>query len=197
MVKYRVQTFLFGYSRQVERLEVCQCDMTRVSFVTLLDEVHHILVSGREGQILGKDRLDVLGGDDLAVTLVEETEALLGLLVLTWLRADTPIPVVSHHVLNEGKVHGGALEDLRVTFLELLLDITRAHSVEAEVLQDVLEEIVRNGVFALNQVMVKALLEISSHLTRQIANVLTLRRLGNILGYFFSSCLSVHIFFLF
>ena len=71
-MKYRVQTFLFGYSRQVERLEVCQCDMTRVSFVTLLYEVHHILVSGREGQVLGKDRLDVLGGDDLAVTLVEE-----------------------------------------------------------------------------------------------------------------------------
>ena len=59
--------------------------MTRVSFVTLLDEVHHILVRGREWQVLGKDRLDVLSRDDLAVTLVEKTEALLGLLILAWL----------------------------------------------------------------------------------------------------------------
>ena len=171
--------------------------MTRVSFVTLLYEVHHILVSGWEGQVLGKDRLDVLGGDDLAVTLVEETEALLSLLVLTWLRADTPIPVVRHNVLNEGKVHGGALEDLGVALLELLLDIARAHSVEAEVLQDVFEEIVGNGELALDQVVVKALLEISSHLTWKIANVLTLRRLGNILGYFLSSGIFLHIFLLF
>ena len=166
--------------------------MTRVSFVTLLDEVHHILVSGREWQVLGKDRLDVLSSDDLAVTLVEETEALLGLLILAWLGAYASIPVVRHNVLNESKVHGISLQDFRVTFLELLLDIAWAHSVEAEVLQDVFEEILGNGVFAFDQVVVKALLKISSHLTWQIANALTLGRPSHILRYFLSGGLCVH-----
>ena len=52
--------------------------MARAILVTLGYKVHHILVSRREGQVLSQHGLDVLSRDNLAVTLVEETEALFG-----------------------------------------------------------------------------------------------------------------------
>ena len=51
-------------------------------FVALSHEVHHVLITGWEGQVHAEYWLDVLSCDHLTVTFVEEAEALLGLLVL-------------------------------------------------------------------------------------------------------------------
>ena len=52
---------------------------------------------------------------------------------------------------------------------------------ETEILQNVLEQIVRNGVLVLFKIMVEALLQVSSHLRRQVANVGLFRRSSAIL----------------
>ena len=56
--------------------------MSRPSLVTLGNEVHDVLISGRERQVLCQHGLDVLRSDDLSVSLVEEAEALFGLFIL-------------------------------------------------------------------------------------------------------------------
>ena len=55
--------------------------MTGTGLITLSDEVHHIGVGRREGQELSENRLDLLMGDELAIALVEQTEALFGLFI--------------------------------------------------------------------------------------------------------------------
>ena len=155
--------------------------MARATFVTLSNEIHHVLVGWREGQVLGQYRLDVLRGNDLAITFVEEAEALFSLFVLARLRTDSLVPVIGHDMTNELEVDVVTLKDLGITLLELLLYVTRAHLVEAEVLKNVTEEVVRDGPFALLKVVIEAFLEVGSHLTGQVASGLTLRRLGDVL----------------
>ena len=144
--------------------------MAVAALVAFRHEIYHILVCGRERQVLSQDWLDVLRCDDLPVALVEEAEALLGLLVLARLRANALVPAVGDHVLHEGEIDGVALEDLRIALLELLLDVSRSHLVEAEVLEDVAEEVVGDGVLALHKIVVEALLQIGGHFARQVAS---------------------------
>ena len=138
-------------------------------FVALSHEVHDVLVADLEVQVHRQHWLNVLCCDHLAVTLVEEAEALLGLLVLAGLAADASVPMVGHHVLAELKVHGVAVQEPGVGLFELFLDVAGAHFVEAEVLKDVLEKVVGDGVLTLFKVVVEALLEIAGHLGRDVA----------------------------
>ena len=138
-------------------------------FVALGDEVDHVLVRRRERQVLGQDWLDILRRYELTITLIKETEALSGFFILTRLRSDALVPVVSDHVLHKREIDCVTLDDLRVTFLELLFDVARSHLMEAEVLQDIAEEVVRYGERAFLQVVIEALLEVSGHLGWQVA----------------------------
>lgn len=62
---------LCSCSGEVEGFEVLEGHVAAAVFVTLGDEVVHILIGWREGQVLAKHRFDVLSSDELAVTLVE------------------------------------------------------------------------------------------------------------------------------
>ena len=154
--------------------------MPVATLVTFGHEVHHVLVCRREGQVLRQHRLDVCSCDDLAIALVKEAEALFGLLIFAGLGSDSLVPAVSDNMLDEREIDSVTLEDLRITLFELLLDITRAHLVETEVLKNVTEEVVRNGELSLLKVMVEALLKIGSHLTWQVACGRTLWCLGDV-----------------
>ena len=144
--------------------------MARATLVALSYEIHNVLVCGWERQVLGKHRFDVLSGDDLAIALVEQTEALFSLFVLARLRADALVPMVGHDMFDEREVDGVTLKYLRVTLLELLFNVTWAHLVEAKVLQNVAEEVVGDGVLAFLKVVIEALLEVSGHLTGQVTS---------------------------
>ena len=144
----------------------------------------------REGQVLYQGRLDVGISYNLPVSLVKETEAFLGFLVLTWLRTDALVPMVSHNVAHKLEVERISFRQVRITFLEFFLDFSGAHAVEAEVLQDVLEELVWDGVLSLFQVVIEALLEVGGHVGRKVAgraigrlrhNLLLLHGLGCLL----------------
>ena len=119
--------------------------------------------------MLCQDRFDILRSNELTVTLIEETEALFGFFILTSLRSDALIPVVRDHVLHKREIDCVTLDDLRVTFLELLFDVARSHLMETEVLQDIAEEVVRYGERTFLQVVIEALLQVSGHLGWQVA----------------------------
>ena len=143
--------------------------MTRVRFIALSNEVHHILICGREGQILSENWLDILCSNHLTVALIEKSEAFFSLFVFASLRADTLVPVIGDNMFNEGKIDGVSSENFRVTFLELFFDVTRSHLMKAEVLQNISEEIIGNGEFSFFKIVVEAVLEIREHLGRQVA----------------------------
>ena len=96
--------------------------------------------------------------DELAITLVKQTEALLGLLILASLGTNSSVPMVRYDVLYEREVDAVALQNLGITLPELILNITRAHLVEAKVLKDVPEEVFRDSMFGLFKVVCEALL---------------------------------------
>ena len=162
-------------------LEIVESHMTVASarLITLSNEVHNVLIRGREGQVLGQDGLDVLRRDDLPVPLVEEAEALLGLLVLARFGTDASVPVESDDVPDELEVDVVLAQNVRVALLEFLLNIARTNPMEAEVLQDIPEQIVRNGVLSLLQVVIEALLQVGGHLGRQVAYGWLVWRLRN------------------
>ena len=155
--------------------------MARATLIALCDEVHNIRVSWREWKELGQHGLDLLMRDKLAVSLVEKSEALLGLLILACLGSDALIPVVGYDMLYKLEVHAVTLKDLRVALLKLIFNIAWAHLMEAKILQNVPEEVVRDGVLVLLKVVVEALLKICGHLRWQIANVGLLGCLGTVL----------------
>ena len=173
--------------------------MARAPLITLSDEVHHILIRWWERQILGEHGLDVLRGNDLPVALVEQTEALFRLFVLASLGADALVPVVCDDMLDKCEVNSVTFQEIWITLLELLLDLTRCHLVEAEVLNDVFEEVVGDGEFALFKIVVEALLEISGHLTGQVASSklsTEFRRLGDSLFLLVLGCGFLRVHFL-
>ena len=45
-------------------------------------------------------------------------------------------PVIGHNVSDKLEIDGVSLQNIGVTLLELFLNVTRSHSVEAKVLQD-------------------------------------------------------------
>ena len=163
--------YFSGSSGEVKLLEVLEGDGAGAALVALGDEVHDIGVGGREGQVLGEDRLDLLVGDEGTVTFVEKTEALFGLFFLSGLRTEALVPMVGNDMLHKLEVDTVAIEDARVTLFEFFLDVARVHLVEAEVLQDVPEEVVRDRVLVLFTVVLEAVLQVSGHLGRQVADV--------------------------
>ena len=169
-------------SGEVQRFEVGESNVASACLVALSDEIHDVLIGRGEGQVLGKHWLDVLSSDHLAVTLVKETEALLGLFVLARLRLDAFVPVIGHNMAHECEVDGVSLQDLGVGLLKLFFDVARAHSVEAKVLQNVTEQVVGNSVLPLLKVVVETLLEVGSHLRRKVANILAIGSLRDVLG---------------
>ena len=143
----------------------------------------------REGQVLYQGRLDVGISYNLPVSLVKETEAFLGFFVLTWLRTDALVPMVGHNVAHKLEVERISFWQIWVTLLKFFLDFSGAHAVEAEVLQDVLEELVWDGVLSLFQVVVEALFEVGGHVGRQVSGG-AIGRLGhNLLLLHGLSCL--------
>ena len=82
---------------------------------------------------------------------------------------------------HEREVDSVAFQNLRVTLFELLLDVSWTHSVEAEVLKNVPEQVVGDGELTLFKVVIKAFLEVGRHLGRQVADVELVRSLGNFL----------------
>ena len=156
--------------------------MASSCLVALSDEIHDVLIGRGEGQVLGKHWLDVLSSDHLAVTLVKETEALLGLFVLARLRLDALVPVIGNNMAHEWEVDSVSFQDLRVGLLKLFFDIARAHSVEAKVLQDVTEQVVGDSVLPLLEVVVETLLEVSCHLRGKVADVLSIGSLSDVLS---------------
>ena len=83
------------------------------------------------------------------------------------------------NVAHELEIDGVTLQNLGITLLEFLLNVTRSHPMEAEVLQDVAEEVVRNGVLTLLKIVIEALLQVGGHLGRQVAYGRLIRRLSN------------------
>ena len=108
-------------------------------WVTLSDEVEDILLRWWEWQVLTEDWLDVLSVDDSSITLVEELEALKCLGVSTGL-FDALKPVVCDDVFDEVEIDSVAAAKFVVRSLEFVIDVTRSHLVEAEVLENVPEE---------------------------------------------------------
>ena len=119
--------------------------MASAILVALVHELDHVLVCWRERQVLCKNGFDILSGNDLTITLVEKFIALLGFFIFATLSTDSPIPMEGDDVAHKGKVHGVTLQVIIVTLSKLLLDVARAHLVEAEVLQDVAEEVLWDG----------------------------------------------------
>ena len=168
-------------SGQVELLEVLEGHVTGARLVTFCDEVHDVGVCRREGKELGENGFDLLVGDELTITFVKEAEALLGLFISAGLGADAFVPAVCDDVANEREIHAVALKHFWVTLLELILDIARAHLVEAEVLDNVLKQMFGDGTLVLLQIVVEAFLEVGGHLRRQVADINLLRRLCTVL----------------
>ena len=83
--------------------------MTRARLVTLCNEVHHILIGGRERQVLRQHRFYILSSDKLSITLIEEAEAFLGFFIFTGFLADALIPMVGDHVFHKLEVNAVAL----------------------------------------------------------------------------------------
>ena len=154
--------------------------MTSPFLIALSNEVNDILVTGREGQVLRKDRLNVLSGDHITVTLVEQSIALLGLFILSRLRFDTLVPVVGHDVFTKLQVHVSALLKINIALFKFFLNVTRAHLVEAEILKNVAEQVLRDERFIILTVVIKALFKIRGHLGRNIADNSLIRRLGEV-----------------
>lgn len=141
--------------------------ITWFGLFALLDELVDVLVGGREGQQGAEHGFKVASCDVVLALLVEEGEAF-GSFSFAALLAQALEPVVGNDVLHELKVHCIALGDLGVGLFKLLLDLTRAHLVEPEVLEDVLEQMVGNVTFLFLVVAVEAVLEVAEHLHGQL-----------------------------
>ena len=108
--------------------------MSGAGFVALGDEVNDVLVAGREGQVVGKNGFDLRGRCEAAVAFIKELPALLCLFVFARLVAAALVPAVLDHVFDEIEAEAVCLQAVRVRLLQLVLDVSRAHPVEAEVL---------------------------------------------------------------
>ena len=117
--------------------------MASTGWVALSDEVMHILLRWWERQVLAEDRLNVLCVDDSSVTLVEELEALKSLSISAGF-LESLEPMVCDDMLDEGEIDRVAVAKLWVRSLKFVLNVTRGHLVEAEVLENVSEEGIRN-----------------------------------------------------
>ena len=115
-------------------------------WVTLSDEVEDVLLRWWERQVLTENWLDVLSVDDSSITLVEELEALKCLGVSTRL-FDALKPVVCDDVFDEVEIDCVAAAKFVVRSLEFVIDVTWSHLMEAEVLENVPEESIRNDSF--------------------------------------------------
>ena len=109
--------------------------------------------------------------NELTVALVKEAETLFCLFILTRFVADTSVPAVGNDVTNEWVIDAVTFENFRVTLFELIFDIARAHFVEAEILKDVSEKVVRDCEFSIFQIVFKTLLKIRGHFRRQVSTV--------------------------
>ena len=121
-------------SGEIELLEILKGDRARSTFVALSDEIHHIVICGRERQVLSEHGFDLLVGDELAIALIEQAEALLGFFLLAGLRTETLVPMVGHDVLDKLEIDAVTIKNAWVTLLEFLLDVTGVHLVEPKVL---------------------------------------------------------------
>lgn len=152
---------------QVDLFEVLDANLSRARLVTLIDELHDVLLTWRERQVLAEHLLQVTGCDVVLTLLVEESEAFGGFRIFAWL-TQTLEPVIGDDALAELKVHSVSLGDQRVGLPQLLLNLTGSHLVEAEVLQNVPEQVVWDPVLIVLTVSVEAVFEVVSNLNWQV-----------------------------
>ena len=108
--------------------------LARTAEITFCHEVLDVLLTDREFEIAREDSFDLICIDCLSVTLVKQLEALLCLQILAAL-----VPSVTDHEFDDVKVNSLLGENLRVSTLQILIDISLGHLVEPEVVQNVSE----------------------------------------------------------
>ena len=114
----------------------------------------------------------------MAITLVEETEAFLGLFIFASFLTNALIPVIGHNMFNEIEVHTVSLHNSHICLFKFFLDITRTHPVESEILQNITEQVIWNVHLSFLNIVIEAVLKIGCHLTRQVAIYGTFGSLG-------------------
>lgn len=141
--------------------------MSIVVGVDLAHEVSDIVVGEGAGNVLLQDGLDLLEGHNVALLLIEDTEAFLGLVFAATLGG----PSVGDGVLAEGEVDTVTFHEFTVALYEVGVDVAHAQTVEPEVVQDVLEVVDRNVAGVLLVVEAEGLLQVGKLVTGQRVGV--------------------------
>lgn len=146
----------------VQLSELSFPNVSRAVRIALLNEFLYLGVSHRKLEVVRQDRLEIVGRHVALIALVEQLEAVLGLLLFAALAP--PVRDGETHLLE---IDLGALVGVDVVLAKLVVLLLLTHLVETEVVQDVAEVRDRNVTCVFFIVEFEGVLQVRKDLTRQ------------------------------
>ena len=145
---------------QIKLSEFSEGNIARSIWVstTFDDEVSNISLTNWELEVVGENLLEIASIDRIFISLIEELEALSGLVFSTRL-----VPSITNHIFDNFESDGSSFKEVTISSLEFFVLFFFAQSVEAIIVKDVSEMAHRDVSFLGLVIEVEGVREIGLH----------------------------------